>query len=151
MQKPTGKQIAILNLVNNTPMAIVMSTAAPLLAGMPLQFSGWITNVIIAFILACIVNLVIPVPLIAMKFPRVFKLDPRSLAGRIVGTLLLAAIFVVIIGLILNLYNVRQFPGFIFAFLGTFLPLWLICFVVAMFANPVADKLAFGSGPKQEA
>ncbi|MGL5436077.1 MAG: hypothetical protein ACRDBO_11845 [Lachnospiraceae bacterium] len=145
MQKPTGKQIAILNIVNNTPMAIVMSTVAPLLAGMPLMFSGWLTNVIIAFVIACIINLVIPVPLIAVKFPALFKLDPHSFIGRVVGTLLLAAIFVLIIGLLLNLYNVRVFPIFIFAFLDTFLPLYLVCFVVAMIFNPVADKLAFGS------
>ncbi len=145
MQKPTGKQIAILNIVNNTPMAIVMSTVAPLLAGMPLVFSGWITNVIIAFVIACIINLVVPVPLIAVKFPALFKLDPHSFIGRVVGTLLLAAIFVVIIGLLLNLYNVRIFPIFIFAFLETFVPLYLICFVVAMIFNPIADKMAFGS------
>lgn len=145
MQKPTGKQIAILNLVNNTPMALVMSTAAPLLAGMPIAAAGWVINVIIAFILACIINLVVPVPVIAVKFPQLFKLDPHSFIGRAVGTLLLAAIFVVIIGLILNLYNVRHVPGFIFAFLDTFLPLYVICFIVAMIANPIADKLAFGS------
>lgn len=145
MQKPTGKQFLILNLVNNTPMAVVMSTAAPLLAGMPLEFSGWMMNVIIAFILACIINLVIPVPLIAVRFPALFRLDPKSFAGRVVGTLLLAAIFVLIIGLLLNVYNVRQFPAFIFAFLDTFVPLWLICFVVALITNPAADKLAFQS------
>lgn len=145
MQKPTGKQILILNLVNNTPMAVVMSTAAPLLAGLPLELMGWLTNVIIAFVLACIINLVLPVPVIGARFPALFGLDPKSLAGRFAGTLLLAAIFVVIIGLILNVYNVRQFPAFIFAFLETFVPLWLICFAVAMIANPIADRLAFKS------
>lgn len=145
MQKPTGKQILILNLVNNTPMAVVMSTAAPLLAGLPLEWMGWLTNVIIAFVLACIINLVLPVPVLGARFPALFGLDPKSLAGRIAGTLLLAAIFVVIIGLILNIYNVRQFPAFIFAFLETFVPLWLICFAVAMIANPIADRLAFKS------
>lgn len=143
MQKPTGKQFMILNLVNNTPMAVVMSTAAPLLGGMPLVFSGWMMNVIIAFILACIINLVIPVPLIAVRFPALFRLDPKSFAGRVVGTLLLSSIFVLIIGLLLNVYNVRQFPAFIFAFLDTFVPLWLICFAVALITNPAADKLAF--------
>lgn len=145
MQKPTVKQFLILNLVNNTPMAVVMSTVAPLLAHMPLVLTGWIMNVIIAFVLACIINLVVPVPLIAARFPALLKLDPEGFAGRAAGTLLLSAIFVLIIGLLLNLYNVRQFPAFIFAFLDTFVPLWLICFVVALVTNPVADRLAFQS------
>jgi len=79
------------------------------------------------------------------RFPALFRLDPQSFAGRIIGTLLLAAIFVLIIGLLLNVYNVRQFPAFIFAFLDTFVPLWLICSAVALITNPAADKLAFQS------
>lgn len=146
-QRPSGKQIAIINLVNNIPMAIVMSTAAPLLSGVPIVFSNWIMNVLIAFVLACIISLVIPIPLIANKFPGVFKLDPNSLIGRIVGNIPICLIYVLIIGLILTYYNVRQAPAFIFAFLSTALPLYLICFVISMVTNPIAQKLAFGSNP----
>ncbi|MGM9536038.1 MAG: hypothetical protein ACI3VR_12320 [Intestinibacter sp.] len=141
-QKPSLKQIGILNVVNNIPMAIIMSTAAPLLGGQNLQLNNWIMNVIIAFVIACIINLVVPVGLIANKFPTLFKLDSNKLPGRIIGNIPVAFIFVVIIGLILTYYNVRLVPIFIFAFLGTFIPLYLICFVVSMITNPVAMKLA---------
>lgn len=141
-QKPSFKQIAVINLVNNIPMAIIMSTVAPLLSGQPIVLNNWFMNVIIAFVIACIINVVIPVPLIAKKFPAVFKLDPETFAGRVVGNVLVALIFVVIIGLSLSYYNVKLVPVFIFAFLSTFLPLYLICFVISMITNPIAMKLA---------
>lgn len=143
-QKLSLRPIVIINLVNNIPMAIVMSTAAPLLAGMPLAFPGWAANVIIAFILACIINIAIPIPLIAGGFPGLLKLNPESVPGRIVGNIPVCLVFVLIIGLILTYYNVRMVPVFIFAFLDTFAPLYLICFVVSMITNPIAMKLAFG-------
>ncbi|WP_455538913.1 hypothetical protein [Terrisporobacter sp.] len=141
-QKPSFKQIAIINLVNNVPMAIIMSTIAPLLSGQPIVLNNWFMNVIIAFVIACIINMVIPVPLIAKRFPAVFKLDSEKFEGRVVGNIPVALIFVVIIGLALSYYNVRLVPVFIFAFLSTFLPLYLICFVISMITNPIAINLA---------
>lgn len=142
--RPNFKQFAIINLVNNIPMAIIMSTVAPIMAKMPLNFGTVAVNVIFAFVLACIINLIVPVPLIAESFPKVFKLDPTSVPGRIVANIPICAIFVVIIGLILTWYNVRLVPIFIFAFLSTFIPLYIICFIVSMITNPIAIKLAFG-------
>lgn len=144
-QKPDPKSIVILNLVNNIPMAIVMSLAAPLIMRIPLVFSNFIVNVLIAFVIACILNIIIPVPRIAEGFPKLFKVSPQSLGGRILGNIPISLIFVVIIGLVLNLYNVRQFPAFIFAFLGTFAPIYVVCFVLSMITNPIAIKLAFGT------
>lgn len=141
-KKPNFKQIATINLVNNIPMAIIMSTAAPLFSKMPIEPINWIMNVIIAFIIACIINLVVPIPLIANKFPTLFKLEPHKFPGRIVGNIPVALIFVLIIGLVLTYYNVRIVPVFIFAFLATFIPLYVICFIVSMITNPIAMKLA---------
>lgn len=143
-QKPNGKQILILNLVNNIPLAIIMSTVAPLIVGMPIVFTNWIANVLIAFVLACVINIVFPIPKMAAGIPKAFKLNPKSLVGRFVANIPIAALFVLIIGLILTFYNVRKAPDFIFAFLATALPLYGLCFIVAMFTNALAEKLAFG-------
>lgn len=142
-QKPSLKSIIIINLVNNIPMSIVMSITAPLLMGIPLVPSKVITNICIAFVLACIINLVVPIPLIANNFPKIFNKDPNSFAGGLIANIPIALIFVVIIGLLLNLYNVRAVPDFIFAFLATFLPLYIVCFIISMITNPIAQKLAF--------
>lgn len=141
-EKPNFKQIAIINLVNNIPMALIMSTVAPIIGGQKIEINNWIINVLIAFVIACVINAVVPVPLIAKKFPTLFKLDPNKFAGRVVGNIPIAFIFVVIIGLVLTYYNVRLVPVFIFAFIATFIPLYLICFVVSMITNPIAMKLA---------
>jgi len=141
-EKPSFKQIATINLVNNIPMALIMSTVAPLIGGQKIEINNWIINVLIAFVIACVINAVVPVPLIAKKFPTLFKLDPNKFAGRVVGNIPIAFIFVVIIGLVLTYYNVRLVPVFIFAFIATFIPLYLICFVVSMITNPIAMKLA---------
>ena len=141
-EKPSFKQITIINLVNNIPMALIMSTVAPIIGGQKIEINNWIINVLIAFVIACVINAVVPVPLIAKKFPTLFKLDPNKFAGRVVGNIPIAFIFVVIIGLVLTYYNVRLVPVFIFAFIATFIPLYLICFVVSMITNPIAMKLA---------
>ncbi len=142
-QKPSVKSIIIINLFNNIPMAVVMSLTAPLLMGIPLVLSNVLTNILIAFVLACLINLLIPIPLIAEGFPKLFKQPSNSLLGRFLGNIPVCLIFVIIIGVILNLYNVRQFPAFLFAFLGTCLPLYAVCFVVSMITNPIAMKMAF--------
>ena len=144
MKKPGFIEFAIINLVNNIPMAIVMSTAAPLLAGQGIHLPTVALNVVLAFILACVINVVLPIPAIAFGFPKAFKVDPQSLPGRIIGNIPVCLIFVVIIGLILTWFNIRLVPVFIFAFLATFPPLYLICFVISMITNPIAMGLAFG-------
>ncbi len=143
MERPTFKQIVILNLVNNIPMAIVMSITAPIVAGMPLEPVNLVKNIILAFLLACILNSILPIPLMSIKIPQKFGKDPNSFIGRFIANIPIAFLFVLIIGLILTFYNVRKFPDFVFAFIFTFLPLYIICFIIAMITVPIANKLAF--------
>ena len=119
---------------------IVMSLTAPLLMGLPLVPGSVLANILIAFVLACIINLILPIPLIAVGVPKALKMNPESLGGRIVGNIPICLIFVLIIGLILNLYNVRQVPAFIFAFAGTFVPLYLVCCSVSMITNQMCIR-----------
>ena len=119
-----------------------MSTASPLIAGQPIEIKNWTMNVLIAFVIACIINAVLPIHKIVKKTANIFKADENSFKGALLGNIPVAFIFVVIIGLILTYYNVRMVPVFIFAFLQTFLPLYVICFIVAMITNPIAMKLS---------
>lgn len=144
MERPTGKQILILNLVNNIPLAVLMSTVAPLLAGQKIELVSWLLNVGIAFILACLINVIFPIPKWSISIPKKFGLNPKSLPGRIVANLVIALLFVLIIGLILTYINVPIIPVFIFAFLDTALPIYIACVVVALITTTIAEKLAFG-------
>lgn len=111
MQKPSAKFIVVFNLVQNIPTAIAMSVTAPLLVHQPVFTINLLANILIGFVLATLINLLIPIPKIAMGFPALFKLNPEGFAGRTVGNIPVCFIFHVIIGLVLNLYNVRAgFP-----------------------------------------
>ncbi|MFD1672000.1 hypothetical protein ACFQ5M_07830 [Agrilactobacillus yilanensis] len=143
--KLSRKQILTINLVNNIPLAVVISTVAPLVAHIKTSPVNWLTNVLLAFVFACLISLTIPIPRIAFKIPSLFHVNPKNIAGRLIANIPINFIYVVIIGLVLNFYNVRAVPDFLFAFIGTFLPLYVIAYIVSLITNIIAEKLAFGS------
>lgn len=145
MEKPGIKFLAVFNLVLNLPMAAAMSMTAPLLMKLPVFTPNLAVNILIGFVMATLINLLLPIQAIAMGFPALFKVDPESLGGRFLGNIPVCAIFVVIIGLVMNFYNVRAVPDFLFAMIGTFIPMYLVCFVVAMIFMPIAAKLAMAA------
>lgn len=148
MEKPGIKFIAVFNLVLNLPMAIAMSIAAPIFAKQPVFTFNLLINILIGFVLACVINLVIPIQKISMGFAKLFKADPESFVGRLLGNFPVCLIFVLIIGLVLTAYNVKAFPAFLFAFLGTFIPLYIICFIVAMIFLPLATMAGMAADKK---
>ncbi len=145
MGKPGIKFLVVFNVVLNLPMATAMSVTAPLLMRMPVFTLNLAVNILIGFVMATLINLILPIQAIAMGFPGLFKVDPESFFGHFLGNIPVCAIFVVIIGLVMNLYNVRAVPDFLFAFIGTFVPMYLVCFVVAMIFMPIATKLAIAA------
>lgn len=143
--KPSRKQILIINLVNNIPLAVVISTAAPLIAHIKTSPVNWLTNVLLAFVFACLVSFIFPIQKMAVGIPlRLHIKNPKGVVGRLVANVPLNFIYVFVIGLVLNFYNVRAFPGFIFAFIGTFIPLYIIAYVLSLLTNLCAERLAFG-------
>ena len=149
MGKPSLKFFIVFNLIMNIPLATAMSIGGMIFSGNAdkLLTPALLVNILIGFVLACIVNAVFPIPLIAMGFPKLFKMDPESVPGRVLGNVPVVVIFVVIIGLAMNFVNVQlfagaAFPAFIFAFLGTFIPMYILCFVVAMLIIPIAQGVA---------
>ncbi len=150
MGKPSLKFFIVFNLVMNIPLATAMSIGGMIFSGNADKMfttPSLIVNILVGFVLACIVNALVPIPLIAMGFPKLFKIDPESPQGRVLGNVPVVFIFVVIIGLAMNLLNVQifakaPFPAFIFAFLGTFIPMYVLCFVVAMIFIPIAQGAA---------
>lgn len=149
MEKPSLKFFVIFNLVMNIPLASAMSVGGMIFSGNAdkLMTPALLVNILLGFVFACIINALVPIPLIAMGFPGLFKIEPESVAGRILGNVPVVFIFVIIIGLIMNLVNVQifggaPFPAFLFAFIGTFIPMYILCFVVAMIFIPIAQGTA---------
>jgi len=149
MEKPSLKFFVVFNLVMNIPLATAMSVGGMLFSGNSdkLLTPALLVNILLGFVFACIVNAVFPIPLIAINFPKLFKVDSESVPGRILGNVPVVLIFVIIIGLVMNFVNVQvfggaPFPAFLFAFLGTLIPMYILCFVVAMIFIPIAQGAA---------
>lgn len=148
MGKPSAKFLTVFNLVLNLPMAIAMSVTAPIVVGQPVFTPNLIVNILIGFVMATAINLLLPIPKISAWFAGLFKQKPDSFLGGFLGNIPVCCIFVVIIGLVMNLYNVRKVPDFLFAFIGTFIPMYIVCFIVALIFMPIALKAAAAADGK---
>ena len=147
MQKPSAKWIIIFNLVLDLPMAIVMSISANLLNHQPAIGPNTPINVLIGFCLAFLINAILPIQKIQEGFAGLFKRDPHSLAGNLVGSIPVCLIFTVGIGLPLTWWNLRGVPAefrppVFGAFMSTFVPLFIILYIVAFIMTPIAMKVA---------
>lgn len=149
MGKPSLKFFIVFNLVMNIPMALGMSIGGMIFSGNAdkLMSPALLLNTVIGFAVAVVINMFVPIPLIAMGFPKLFKVDPESVPGRFLGNVPVVFIFVIIIGLIMNFVNVQifagaAFPAFLFAFIGTFIPMYVLCYVIAMIFIPIAQGTA---------
>ncbi|OON85149.1 hypothetical protein BXO88_13875 [Oribacterium sp. C9] len=149
MEKPSLKFFIVFNLVMNIPLATAMSVGGMIFSGNSdkLLTPALFVNILLGFVFACIVNAVVPIPLIAMNSPKLFRVNAESVPGRVLGNVPVVLIFVIIIGLIMNFANVQifagaPFPAFLFAFLGTFIPMYILCFVIAMIFIPIAQGAA---------
>jgi len=146
MQKPSAKWIVIFNVVLDLPMAAIMSVSAALLSGQPLVlFPNILSNIVIGFCLAFLINVIVPVMAVQAGFAKLFGLDPQSLPGTLVGSLPVCLIFTIGIGAPLSLFNLamaHQLGAFWGAFFGTFIPLYIILYIVALIMTPIAMKAA---------
>lgn len=145
MPKPSPKFLIVFNVVANLPMAIAMSVTAPILMGQEIFNVHTLLMILLGFVLATLINVIIPVQKVNDAFAGIFKLNKDSIAAKFVGNIPVCLIFVVIIGLIITAINVRVFPAIIFAFLGTFIPLYIVCYIVSMIFVPLALKAAMAT------
>ena len=104
-----------------------------------------LSNIIIGFILAFLINVILPIPLISAKFAGLFGIKPHTLGESLVGGLPVCLIFTVGIGLPLTIFNLamaHQLNMVWPAFFGTFIPLYIILYIVAFIMTPIAAKAA---------
>jgi len=154
MQKPSFKWVLIFNIVLDLPMAIVMSISATLLNKAPLLFfPNLLSNIAIGFILAFLINVILPIPLISAGFAGLFRIKPHTIAENLVGGLPVCLIFTFGIGLPLSAFNLfvasKNVPGVEFnfpavwgSFMATFIPLYIILYIVAFIMTPIAATCA---------
>ena len=149
---PQGKPglgfLVVFNLTENIPLAIVMSLAAPLLSGQSVELASFALNVLVAFCIATLLNLILPVQKMSVAVPSALRLDPHGLPGLLVGNVIPAIIFLVVIGVSLTCINVIPYlpsgtpvaAAVLGEFLSTALPLYALCFVISLIMTPIALK-----------
>ena len=154
MQKPSFKWVLIFNIILDLPMAIIMSISATLLNKAPLVFfPNLLSNIIIGFVLAFLINVILPIALISAGFARLFRIKPHTIAESLVGGLPVCLIFTVGIGLPLSAFNLfvasKNVPDMTFSFgavwgsfIATFIPLYIILYIVAFIMTPIAATCA---------
>ena len=109
MQKPSAKWVIIFNIVLDLPMAIIMAVSAALLSHQPLVLvPNLLSNIVIAFCLAFLINVILPIPLISAKFAGLFGIKPHTLGESLVGGIPVCLIFNVGIGLPLTIFNLAM-------------------------------------------
>ena len=154
MQKPSFKWFLIFNLILDLAMSVVMSITAPLLNKAPLVlFPDLVLNIVIGFVLAFLINLIVPIPKVSTGFAGLFGIRPHTLAENLVGGIPVCLIFTAGISFPMTAFNLflasRKTPELTFSFqvvsgsfLRTFLPLFGIMYVVSFIMIPVAATCA---------
>ena len=143
----TPKTKLVHTLLLNIAMCLAMSTLALLLSPGGLKPMSLLINFLLSYVICFIIGMVIPIVPLGMKLARACKAKPGSLAFSMIITALVNLFYTVINGLALTIFNAVLLGGAPWAavpgsFLATFLPLYLLGFVVATLWNPIAMRLA---------
>ena len=146
MGKPGKKWIIIFNVVMDLVMAVIMSIAGILLAHQKIVlYPNLVVTIALSFAIAFAVSMIVPIHKIEIGFPGLLHIKPHTLTEKLVGIIPVSLIFTVIVGGALTLFNLylahhtEQFPR---AFLGSFLPMLLIVYVVVFIMTPVSAAIA---------
>ena len=132
---------------------IVMNSIMNMVNALTLTLTGAILNnaispfiivlVLIAFICAWIVTTVIPVQKIGNSFSVIFKLDEKSIAGKLVSNIAVTFIYVVIINFVMTLINVGfNMPVLLLAYTSSLQILYIVSYIVSFIVSPLAFKIA---------
>ena len=112
-----------------------------------------VLNIVIGFVLAFLINLIVPIPKVSTGFAGLFGIRPHTLAENLVGGIPVCLIFTAGISFPMTAFNLflasRKTPELTFSFqvvsgsfLRTFLPLFGIMYVVSFIMIPVAATCA---------
>ena len=136
------KNKIIFGVVFNAIVALGMCITADLLNGG--LSSRTILMYLVGFTCAFILSLVIDSPKLSATFAKLFKLDPKSLAGQLVGGILPAFVNTIVICLVMLIINVNPFEigfvPFVFAYLSMLWKLTIVAYVLSFPANIIAGK-----------
>ena len=146
MGKPGTKWKLIFSIVMDVVLSVVLSISGTLLAHQKLVFfPNLVSSIALCFVIAFLVSTIIPIPKVSVGFAGLLHIKPHTMAEKLVGNIPVSLLFTVIAGGALtffNLYMAKHVELFPRVFLGSFLPMFAIVFVVTFCMTPIAAAVA---------
>ena len=154
--QPKTKLINV--LLTNIPIAVCISIVAswiglsgagiPQEAFMPALLRSIGLNILMSYVISFVVGMFVPAPKWGMAFAGLFGATPRDgLKFGLLMTVVINTVYVVANSLILTYVNAIALGGapmaaYVPAVLGSFVPCWLVGFIVSFIWAPQAEKIA---------
>lgn len=129
------------------PMAFVMVAIAQILMIGGVNWGLFLQDYLIAFALAVLFGVVLPLPMLGVFLAKKLNLVPGSMAFRLVVTLVVSFFLTLLMTFSMVFLNVIIFQGlplpvFFSSWGKVFLPSWPASFVMALLLNPASQKAA---------
>lgn len=144
-----SKKCKIVNtLLMNIPIALSISLAAQLLGTGTVDLKLLGINFVLAYIISFAVGMLIPAVKWGVGFAMACKAKPDSLPFGLLVNVIVNLVYVVVNCLILTYFNVcflgKQpfFPVYFIAMAMTFIPLYIVGYIVSFLWNRPAEKIA---------
>ncbi len=143
-----SKKCQALNvLIMNVPIALAISLAAQLIATGTVVPRLLLINFCLAYVISFLVGMFLPAVPWGLKFAGKCKAQPETLKFGLLVNVIVNLVYVVVNCLFLTYFNVvmlghQPIKIYFIAMLTTFIPIYLVGYVVSFLWNRPAEKIA---------
>lgn len=133
-------------LIMNIPVALAICLTAQLLGTGKIVLDLTLINFALAYAVSFAVGMLIPLVPWGLAFATKCKAKPNSLPFGLLVNVIVNTGYVIVNCLVLTYFNVcilggAPFVAYIFAMLGTFVPIWCVGYIVSFLWNQPAEKI----------
>ena len=143
-----SKKCKVINvLIMNIPIAFTISLVAQLLATHTVVVKLLFINFLLAYVVSFFVGMLIPAVPWGLAFAGACKAKPDTLKFGLLVNVIVNLVYVVVNCLILTYFNVVMLNhapiiAYFFAMISTFIPIYLVGYIVSFLWNRPAEKIA---------
>ena len=134
-------------LIMNIPIAFAISLAAQLITIHTVVPQLLLVNFLIAYVVSFFIGMFIPAVPLGLKFAGACKAKPETLPFGLLINVVVNFVYVAINSIILTFFNViilNHLPmiAYVFGILTTFIPLYIVGYIVSFLWNRPAENVA---------
>ena len=138
----------VVALITNVPITLAMIITAQLVANGTITFQASVMNFLVGYAVAFVIGVWIPLVKWGAGFAKKYGAKPNTLAFGLLLNLVVNTGYALLCSIVMTWFNVcllggQPFvPEFFLAFAGSFVPIWLVSYVVSFLCNSPCRKLA---------